>query len=144
MPKAPKPYRTSRGVNQGMAERPQRLYEPTPAVESDPELAKTLGFKIEPAEDLVPSLGSTASAEALKSLLESGRPEFKNLAFVPHRPERPEKSEGGKKFKLVSPYTPKGDQPTAIEELVKGANEGERCRCSWASPAPARPTPWRR
>src|SRR6185503_18451318 len=41
-------------------------------------------------------------------------------AFVPHRPERPEKSEGGKRFKLVSDYQPAGDQPTAIEELVAG------------------------
>src|SRR5581483_998677 len=126
MPKAQKPYRTARGVNQGMAERPQRLYEPTPALETDPELAKTLGFKIEPQEDFVPSQGSTASAEALQKLLDEGRPEFRNMTFVPHRPARPEKSEGGKKFKLVSPYDPKGDQPQAIEELVKGANAGER------------------
>jgi len=41
-------------------------------------------------------------------------------AFVPHRPERPEKSEGGKRFKLVSEYQPAGDQPTAIEELAAG------------------------
>jgi excinuclease ABC subunit B len=40
--------------------------------------------------------------------------------FVPHRPSRPEKSEGGKKFKLVSEYEPAGDQPTAIRELVEG------------------------
>jgi excinuclease ABC subunit B len=40
--------------------------------------------------------------------------------FVPHRPARPEKSEGGKKFKLVSEYEPAGDQPTAIRELVEG------------------------
>jgi excinuclease ABC subunit B len=126
MPKPQKPYRTARGVNQGMAERPQPLYEPTPTIESDSELAKTLGFKIEPAEDFIPSMGSTASADALKNLLEHGRPEFKGVDFVPHRPERPTKSEGGQKFKLISPYEPKGDQPTAIEELVKGANEGER------------------
>src|SRR5277367_6999539 len=47
-------------------------------------------------------------------------------AFVPHRPARPEKSEGGKKFKLVSEYEPAGDQPTAIVELVKGVNALER------------------
>jgi excinuclease ABC subunit B len=47
-------------------------------------------------------------------------------AFVPHRPERPEKSEGGKRFRLVSEYTPAGDQPTAIAELVAAAREGER------------------
>ena len=41
-------------------------------------------------------------------------------AFVPHRPQRPEKSEGGRRFKLVSDYEPAGDQPTAIEELVAG------------------------
>ena len=41
-------------------------------------------------------------------------------AFVPHRPERPEKSEGGRRFKLVSDYEPSGDQPQAIEELVAG------------------------
>jgi excinuclease ABC subunit B len=41
-------------------------------------------------------------------------------AFVPHRPTRPEKSEGGKRFKLVSEYQPAGDQPEAIKELVRG------------------------
>ncbi|MBV7256176.1 excinuclease ABC subunit UvrB [Pacificimonas sp. WHA3] len=46
--------------------------------------------------------------------------------FTPHRPERPEKAEGGRKFELISDYEPAGDQPTAIEELVAGANEGER------------------
>jgi excinuclease ABC subunit B len=51
-------------------------------------------------------------------------------AFVPHRPARPEKSEGGRKFKLVSEYQPAGDQPTAIADLVGGIgpvpNSGER------------------
>ncbi|MBR0553359.1 excinuclease ABC subunit UvrB [Stakelama marina] len=46
--------------------------------------------------------------------------------FVPHRPNRPEKAEGGKKFKLVSDYQPAGDQPAAIEELVGQAKAGER------------------
>ncbi|MFC3308722.1 excinuclease ABC subunit UvrB [Blastomonas aquatica] len=40
--------------------------------------------------------------------------------FVPHKPQRPEKAEGGRAFKLVSEYTPSGDQPTAIKELVEG------------------------
>jgi len=40
--------------------------------------------------------------------------------FVPHRPARPEKSEGGRAFKLVSDYQPAGDQPTAIWDLVTG------------------------
>ena len=47
-------------------------------------------------------------------------------SFVPHRPERPPKVEGGKAFKLVSDYAPAGDQPTAIAELVETARSGER------------------
>jgi excinuclease ABC subunit B len=45
--------------------------------------------------------------------------------YVPHRPERPEKSEGGIRFELVSEYEPKGDQPTAIAELVRGVEANE-------------------
>jgi excinuclease ABC subunit B len=42
------------------------------------------------------------------------------MLWKPHRPARPSKSEGGKRFKLVSDYEPAGDQPTAIAELVAG------------------------
>lgn len=46
--------------------------------------------------------------------------------FRPHRPERPDKAEGGKRFELVSDYEPSGDQPTAIAELVETAQQGEK------------------
>ncbi len=46
--------------------------------------------------------------------------------YVPHRPARPDKVEGGKRFELVSDYQPAGDQPTAIRELVETALDGER------------------
>ncbi|MDZ3833451.1 MAG: excinuclease ABC subunit UvrB [Sphingopyxis sp.] len=46
--------------------------------------------------------------------------------YVPHRPTRPDKVEGGKAFELVSDYQPAGDQPTAIRELVETAKDGER------------------
>jgi excinuclease ABC subunit B len=46
--------------------------------------------------------------------------------FQPHRPDRPEKSEGGRRFELVSDYQPAGDQPQAIGELVSGIMGGER------------------
>ena len=46
--------------------------------------------------------------------------------FVPHKPARPEKSMPGKNFKLVSEYTPSGDQPTAIAELTAGAREDDQ------------------
>ena len=47
------------------------------------------------------------------------------MLWKPHRPARPDKSEGGKVFKLVSDYEPAGDQLTAIPELVAGVNARE-------------------
>ena len=46
--------------------------------------------------------------------------------WTPHRPARPEKSEGGKRFQVVSDYEPAGDQPAAIAELVAAIEAGER------------------
>ena len=42
------------------------------------------------------------------------------MLWTPHRPARPAKSEGGKRFQVVSDYEPAGDQPSAIAELVSG------------------------
>ncbi|MCK9540603.1 MAG: excinuclease ABC subunit UvrB [Novosphingobium sp.] len=47
-------------------------------------------------------------------------------SFVPHKPQRPEKSDGGKPFRIVSDYAPAGDQPQAIADLVAATREGER------------------
>ncbi|MBU6268092.1 MAG: excinuclease ABC subunit UvrB [Sphingomonadales bacterium] len=47
-------------------------------------------------------------------------------AFVPHKPARPEKSEPGRPFRIVSEYSPAGDQPTAIADLVGAAKEDEK------------------
>ncbi|HEX8570079.1 MAG TPA: DEAD/DEAH box helicase family protein, partial [Caulobacteraceae bacterium] len=46
-------------------------------------------------------------------------------AWAPHRPARPEKREGGRKFRIQSPYEPAGDQPAAIAELVAGVQAKE-------------------
>jgi excinuclease ABC subunit B len=46
--------------------------------------------------------------------------------FVPHRPARPDKSMGGRPFRIVSDYEPAGDQPTAIAELTQSALTGEK------------------
>ena len=76
--------------------------------------------EVEP-EALEPQGGAVTTAEGPM------RPEFRALPmFMPHRPSRPEKSEGGRPFKLVSPFEPKGDQPTAIAELVNGISAQER------------------
>ena len=46
--------------------------------------------------------------------------------FVPHKPVRPEKAEGGKSFQIVSEFEPSGDQPLAIKELTEGIAADER------------------
>ncbi|MGE7207784.1 excinuclease ABC subunit UvrB, partial [Sphingomonas sp. NPDC019816] len=48
------------------------------------------------------------------------------VSFIPHRPSRPEKAEGGKRFELVTEYTPNGDQPAAIRELTAAARAGDK------------------
>ncbi|EJL58174.1 excinuclease ABC, B subunit, partial [Rhizobium sp. CF122] len=69
----------------------------------------------------------TATVEALSALIESGNPLHKNgKIWTPHRPARPEKSEGGISIRMDSEYQPAGDQPTAIKDLVEGLENGDR------------------
>ncbi|MFS8113705.1 excinuclease ABC subunit UvrB [Rhizobium jaguaris] len=69
----------------------------------------------------------TATVEALSALIESGNPLHKNgKIWTPHRPARPEKSEGGISIRMASEYQPAGDQPTAIRDLVEGLENGDR------------------
>ena len=71
--------------------------------------------------------GAQATIESLKDLLELGDPNLRaKKPWTPHRPTRPDKSEGGVAFRITSEFEPKGDQPAAIEELVKGVNAHER------------------
>ena len=76
--------------------------------------------------DFDPSKGVSATVAALEHLIQNGRPELQGKPWVPHRPERPEKLESGQTFVLKSDYEPKGDQPTAIAELVDGIRRQER------------------
>ena len=71
--------------------------------------------------------GVTATVEALSELISKGNPLIKNgEEWVPHRPARPVKSDGGKPIRMVTEFTPSGDQPTAIKDLVEGINEKEQ------------------
>ena len=95
---------------QGFGEAPQPRFE-TPAPESHPR-----GLT-----------GAAVSADSLKALLEEGDPNIRNRPpWLPHRPPRPDKSEGGRAFRVVSEFEPKGDQPQAIAELLKGVEANER------------------
>ncbi|WP_019171343.1 excinuclease ABC subunit UvrB [Pseudaminobacter salicylatoxidans] len=114
------PARTARGTSMGGAatakERAAAGLNPVAGMD----------ISLEEAETLAPS-GVTATVAALSALIESGNPLHKNgKAWVPHRPERPEKSEGGVAIKMVSDFEPAGDQPTAIKDLVEGVGQSER------------------
>ena len=71
--------------------------------------------------------GVQATADSLEALLVAGDPNIVDARpWVPHRPARPDKSEGGRAFKITSEYEPKGDQPAAIAELVDGIKQRDR------------------
>ncbi len=72
------------------------------------------------------AFGGMASQQSLDALLREGRPELREQVWMPHRPPRPEKSEGGRKFVIKSDFVPKGDQPAAIKELVEGVKRNDR------------------
>ncbi len=125
----------------GFDEAPQANYGTSATIPTlDPELARQLGLPTaeddeealaRPPRNKMEALGVKATAEALENLIREGRPEFKTddgslKVWTPHRPPRPEKSEGGVRFEIKSEYQPKGDQPTAIAELVEGIQRNDR------------------
>ncbi|MBR1124000.1 excinuclease ABC subunit UvrB [Bradyrhizobium lablabi] len=130
-----------RDTAQGFEEAPQANYGTSATIPTlDPELARQLGLPTaeddeaelaRPPRNKMEALGVKATAEALENLIRDGRPEFRKddgsmKVWTPHRPPRPEKSEGGVRFEIKSDYQPKGDQPTAIAELVEGINRNDR------------------
>ncbi|PPJ46571.1 excinuclease ABC subunit UvrB [Rhizobium sp. KAs_5_22] len=116
----PSASRSSRGTSMGGS--------------SDPKTRAAAGLNpvagmdvsLEDADTLAPG-AVTATVEALSSLIESGNPLFKDgKIWTPHRPARPDKSEGGIPIRMVSDYQPAGDQPTAIKDLVEGLANDDR------------------
>jgi len=113
------PSKTARGTSMGGAASPKERaaagLNPVPG----------LDIALEDAETLTSS-GVTATVAALSRLIEGGDPNVKRDAWVPHRPARPEKSEGGVELKMATEFKPSGDQPTAIADLVEGVNRADR------------------
>ncbi len=113
----------------GFEEAPQASFEanlPAKAEGLDEAMAAALGLYASTGLDDAGS-GAEATQKALESLIEKGHPAFRGkIAWTPHRPARPEKWEGGRKFVMHSPFEPKGDQPTAIAALVEGVRNSER------------------
>jgi excinuclease ABC subunit B len=126
----------ARKSTQGFGEAPQSGYvgkSPTEPVAINTKLAQALGYRMpgdEEEDGVAAPSGVTASAQALDRLLREGRQEFAasggTAIWMPHRPPRPEKSEGGRKLVIKSDFEPKGDQPLAIDELVEGVKRHDR------------------
>jgi excinuclease ABC subunit B len=112
--------KTARGTSMGGAASPRERaaagLNPVAGLDIDLEDAETLS-----------SSGVTATVAALSKLIEGGDPNVKKeTVWVPHRPARPEKSEGGIAIRMKTEFKPSGDQPTAIADLVEGANRQDR------------------
>jgi excinuclease ABC subunit B len=122
------PALNQRPQNRGFREAPSAAYDPETIARIDGELGKTSGLQGETSQPSFAGVtGAAATNESLKVLLAQGDPNFRaGTPWTPHRPPRPEKSEGGRLFRIVSEYEPKGDQPGAIDELVRGVESAER------------------
>ena len=96
-------------------------------VDNAPRRVRQGNVSSDPEDDMAALTSAHITAEALAERLRAGSP-FIDPArpWAPHRPERPDKSEGGIPFKIVSEYTPAGDQPTAIADLVDGVRRFEK------------------
>ena len=113
------PTRSARGTSMGGAASPKERaaagLNPVPGLDISLEDVGKLS-----------SSGVTATVAALSRLIEGGDPNLKNEAWVPHRPARPAKSEGGIEIRMETAFKPSGDQPTAIADLVAGVKEQDR------------------
>src|SRR5262249_16356570 len=136
-------HRARKSTAQGLGEAPQTPYRSARLGELDPDLAKALGIHDDdsalPEAESAPAAardprratlrgitGATATVHALETLLREGRPEFSERPWTPHRPPRPEKSEGGVRLVIKSNFAPKGDQPQAIADIVEGVKRQDR------------------
>jgi excinuclease ABC subunit B len=81
----------------------------------------------DPEAEMEAQTAASVTAEALAARLRDGSPFIDpGRPWTPHRPPRPDKSEGGIPFAIKSEFTPAGDQPTAIADLVDGVRRQER------------------
>ncbi len=117
--KSKRPARSARGTSMGAST------DPKARAKGGLNPVAGMAVSLEDAAAM-PTGGVTATVRALESLIQNGRDEFRNGTWAPHRPPRPDKSEGGIPFRVRSEYEPKGDQPTAIAELVDGIRGDER------------------
>ena len=119
------------GGASGFGDRPQAGYEAKPSYATErpggEERPKRKLTKKADSAFIGAEGAAAATASSLQHLLETGSPFIQpGKPWTPHRPERPEKSEGGIAFTMKSDFSPSGDQPAAIADLVDGIRRQER------------------
>ena len=114
------PAKTARGTSMG------DIHDPKKRAAAGLNPVAGMDVSLEDAKNLPANTGVTATVQALEDLIQHGHPAFREGTWTPHRPERPSKSEGGIPFKLTSEYEPRGDQPTAIADLVEGIDDNDQ------------------
>jgi excinuclease ABC subunit B len=129
-------HRARKSTAAGFSETAQSGYAATGVqpLGLDPELAQALGDDGEETTHATSGelatfrgvTGASATVHALERLLREGRPEFGEHPWTPHRPPRPEKSEGGQRLVIKSDFEPQGDQPQAVADLVEGVRRQDR------------------
>ena len=116
---------TARDISRQAAKDPEVMEQLREALETSKKKVKAKNM---PGQSLAgaQTVGISATVKALEDIILHGRKEVEgNKEWKPHRPAPREKSEGGVPFKLVTSYEPRGDQPTAIADLVEGIENGE-------------------
>jgi excinuclease ABC subunit B len=142
-----KALKTSRGTSMGgkgtARERAAAGLNPVPGIDMSleeaeaflatlkPEKAPDAPRRVRPMPPPLPDLaaeGVTATVQALSDLIESGRPEFRDKTWMPHRPPRPEKSEGGMRLPhQASDFEPKR-RPADGDRRTRRRRRGARPR----------------
>ena len=74
----------------------------------------------------IAGIASQAALDALAARRAAPNSREADKVWMPHRPPRPEKSEGGVPLVIKSDFEPKGDQPQAIADLVEGVQRHDR------------------
>ena len=111
---------TARDISRAAAKDPETVGKLRDALSS----ARSKSGSSRTVEDAT-TVGVTATVKALEQIILHGRKEVEGSSpWMPHRPTRPVRT-ASMPFRMVTPYTPAGDQPTAIAELVEGVNNGE-------------------
>ncbi len=114
-------------------------------VNNAPRRVRQGNVSADPEHELEARTAASVTAEALAARLRDGSPFIEpGRPWAPHRPPRPEKSEGGIRSTSRASSSPPATSRRPSPSWWTACAASRRTRCCSASPAPARPSPWPR